>query len=70
MTREACGSTVANNLAEGWTRATGVEALVFYANWAALGRSAGPICNQQMLDERRPDTARFNVRFCGGGCAI
>jgi len=33
------------------------------ANWAELGRKAGPIRNQQMLDEGKPNLV---VAFPGG----
>lgn len=40
---------------------TGLE--VFPANWEEHGRAAGPIRNQQMLDEGRPDVV---IAFPGG----
>src|SRR3972149_6405940 len=33
----------------------GIKVLPFPANWAKYGRAAGPIRNQQMLDEGQPD---------------
>lgn len=33
----------------------GFEVLPFPAQWARYGRAAGPIRNQQMLDEGKPD---------------
>ncbi len=38
-----------------WAEARGVPVLAFHADWAGLGRKAGPIRNQRMLDEGRPD---------------
>ena len=35
--------------------ALGIEKLVFPANWDKYKRAAGPIRNQQMLDEGHPD---------------
>lgn len=40
-----------------------IPLLAFPANWDAHGRSAGPIRNQQMLDEGKPDLV---VAFPGG----
>lgn len=41
----------------------GVAPTVYKANWAEHGRAAGPIRNQQMLDEFKPDAV---VAFPGG----
>ncbi|MBW6397027.1 DUF2493 domain-containing protein [Roseomonas sp. HJA6] len=38
-----------------WAAAHGVPMLAFHADWESLGRKAGPIRNQRMLDEGRPD---------------
>jgi len=35
--------------------ALGVPVTVFKADWATHGKAAGPIRNQQMLDEGKPD---------------
>ena len=40
-----------------------VPMFVFPANWEKYGRAAGPIRNQQMLDEGKPDVV---VAFAGG----
>src|SRR5689334_23019946 len=49
----------ADSLAAKWSEDTGLaacgEVLAFPADWEKHGRSAGPIRNQQMLDEGRPD---------------
>ena len=45
----------ADSFAGEWADLNGVEHLRFPADWDNLGRAAGPIRNQQMLDEGRPD---------------
>jgi hypothetical protein len=45
----------ADTLGGEWGEARGVPVLVFPADWEGLGRAAGPIRNQRMLDEGRPD---------------
>ena len=49
-------------LAEQWAYSRGVKVLEFPASWAQYGKSAGPIRNRQMLDEK-PDIV---VAFPGG----
>ena len=41
-------------MAEDWAKVRGIECVVFHADRAKYGRAAGPIRNQQMLDEGRP----------------
>lgn len=53
----------ADRLAWRWAVANGVPVEKFPANWRRDGRAAGPIRNQQMLDEGRPDIV---VAFPGG----
>lgn len=53
----------ADKLADDWAKAAGVERLPFPADWAGLGKRAGPVRNQQMLDEGAPDAV---VAFPGG----
>lgn len=53
----------ADSLGGEWARARDVAELPFPADWSGLGRKAGPIRNQQMLDEGKPDGA---VAFPGG----
>ena len=48
------GARGADTMAEDWAKARGIECVVFHADWAKYGRAAGPIHNQQMLDEGRP----------------
>ena len=58
------GALGADTLAERWAKAQAVECVVFHADWDKYGRAAGPIRNQQMLDEGRPTLL---VAFPGGG---
>ena len=53
----------ADRIAGYWARRLGVDDLKFRADWDAHGRRAGPIRNQRMLDEGRPDLV---VAFPGG----
>jgi hypothetical protein len=57
------GAVGADHLARRWAESNGVELLTFQADWAAHGRAAGPLRNQRMLDEGRPDGV---VAFPGG----
>lgn len=53
----------ADILAGEWAEFNGIPTMMFPANWTAFGRSAGPIRNEQMLKEGRPDLV---VAFPGG----
>jgi len=53
----------ADTLAESWAALFGVGLVRFPADWARHGKAAGPIRNQQMLDEGKPDLV---VAFPGG----
>jgi hypothetical protein len=53
----------ADGLAARWARARGVPQEPYPPNWRRYGLAAGPIRNQQMLDEGRPDLV---VAFPGG----
>lgn len=53
----------ADELAKKWARLRGVGDAPFPANWAKHGRAAGPLRNQQMIDEGVPDLV---VAFPGG----
>jgi hypothetical protein len=57
------GARGADFLAGEWAKARGVPCTVFYAKWDTYGKRAGPIRNQQMLDEFKPD---LTVAFPGG----
>ena len=53
----------ADYFADAWARDRGVEPMPFPAEWARYGNAAGPIRNQQMLDEGHPALV---VAFPGG----
>lgn len=53
----------ADYLAWCWALDHGVKTKTYLAKWRELGRAAGPIRNQQMLDEGKPDLV---VAFPGG----
>lgn len=53
----------ADQLARDWAILRGVPVLAFPADWKTHGKAAGPIRNQQMLNEGRPD---YVVAFPGG----
>lgn len=57
------GATGADALADTWAASRGIRSRRFAAYWASEGSAAGPLCNQRMLDEGRPDLA---VGFPGG----
>lgn len=47
--------TGADALADRWCDAFGVRKRIYPANWTKYGKAAGPIRNQRMLDEGKPD---------------
>jgi hypothetical protein len=53
----------ADTLGLEWAKARGIEVARFPADWEKHRRAAGPIRNQQMLDEGRPDLV---IAFPGG----
>lgn len=53
----------ADMLAQSWADKRGVCCLQFPANWDYSGKAAGPIRNQKMLYEGKPD---FVIAFPGG----
>lgn len=57
------GARGADHLASRWSYENDIPTVRFFADWIAHGRRAGPIRNQQMLDEGRPDLV---VAFPGG----
>lgn len=57
------GAPGADTLAEEWADVYGVRKRVFLADWNTHGRAAGPIRNQRMIDEGKPDLV---VAFPGG----
>lgn len=56
-------ATGADSLADRWARQQLIAQTRFAADWDAHGKAAGPIRNQQMLDEGRPDLV---IAFPGG----
>lgn len=57
------GAVGVDACASEWAHHRGFENLTFHADWKKHGRAAGPIRNQQMLDEGKPDLV---VAFPGG----
>ncbi|MGN6147079.1 DUF2493 domain-containing protein [Rhizobium sp.] len=57
------GATGADTLAEEWADVWGVRKRVFMADWKKHGKAAGPIRNQKMLEDGKPDI----VLAFGGG---
>jgi predicted polyphosphate/ATP-dependent NAD kinase len=46
-----------------WAKSEDVKAIEFLADWKKHGRAAGPIRNQRMIDEGKPDLV---IAFPGG----
>jgi predicted Rossmann-fold nucleotide-binding protein len=57
------GARGADTLAGNWASARGIPTLVYHADWEKYGRRAGPLRNEQMLKEGKPDLV---VAFPGG----
>lgn len=57
------GANGADRLAGDWASLRGIPVRVFHADWRTHGKAAGPIRNQKMLDESKPDLV---VAFPGG----
>jgi hypothetical protein len=57
------GAEGADLLADGWAVHNWVEIEEYLADWDTYGRAAGPIRNQRMLDEGKPDLV---IAFPGG----
>lgn len=57
------GAMGADTLARWWARKNGVYCVTVEADWLTHGKAAGPIRNQRMLDEQKPD---YVVAFPGG----
>lgn len=53
----------ADRIAGFWARKNGVDNLKFRADWKGHGRAAGPIRNQKMLTDGKPDLV---IAFPGG----
>jgi hypothetical protein len=59
----AGGARGADTMAAEWATARSIPCLVYMADWDGLGPTAGPIRNQRMLDEGKPDLV---MAFPGG----
>jgi hypothetical protein len=57
------GASGADSLAVDWAWKRGIPAKIFIPDWAAHGLAAGPLRNQRMLDEFKPDAV---IAFPGG----
>lgn len=57
------GAAGADTIAERWAFANNVEHKKYPADWKRFGKAAGPIRNQTMLLDFRPDAV---VAFAGG----
>jgi hypothetical protein len=57
------GANGADEMARRWAARNGVPCRIFEADWNQHGKAAGPIRNQQMLDEGIPDVV---IAFPGG----
>lgn len=57
------GAKGADALAHAWAVKFGIEVITFTADWDIDGKRAGPLRNQRMIDEGRPDGV---VAFPGG----
>lgn len=57
------GATGADAISKVWAAGRRVAIKIYRADWQKHGKSAGPIRNQRMLDEGKPDLV---VAFFGG----
>ena len=57
------GAEGADRLARRWAYAAGIGVDTYKADWDLHGRAAGPIRNQRMIDEGKPDLV---IAFPGG----
>lgn len=57
------GASGADMLAKGWSKSLNFKCEEYPADWKTHGKAAGPIRNQKMLDEGKPDLV---VAFPGG----
>lgn len=57
------GASGADSIADDYSVVNWCDVQVFPADWKTHGRAAGPIRNQQMIDEGKPDLV---VAFPGG----
>lgn len=57
------GAAGADDLASDWADSRLVRTRAFIADWEAHGKAAGPMRNQRMIDEGKPDLV---IAFPGG----
>lgn len=57
------GASGADALAARWAKKRGITVLTFMAAWHRHGKAAGPLRNQQMIEEGKPDLV---IAFPGG----
>lgn len=57
------GARGADNLAYTWAQLHGIQTETYEADWKTHGRKAGPLRNQRMIDEGKPDLV---IAFGGG----
>ena len=57
------GARGADEGAAQWAKSEGLKAIEFPADWKKHGKAGGPIRNQRMIDEGKPDLV---VAFHGG----
>jgi len=57
------GATGADRIARFWAHHNGCGILTFKADWERHGLAAGPVRNQQMIEEGKPDLV---IAFPGG----
>lgn len=57
------GATGADYCAAHWAAKAGIPVETYPADWKTHGKAAGPIRNQQMIDEGKPDVV---IAFPGG----
>ena len=62
------GATGADSIAHKFAKLNEYPVKVFQAEWSKYGRAAGPIRNQKMLDEGKPDLvlAFFKEKYSAG----
>lgn len=56
-------ATGADSEAQNWAEMMGIKQAPYRADWRLYGRAAGPMRNQRMLDEGKPDMV---IAFPGG----
>lgn len=59
----AGGARGADNLAADWAGMRSIPKLIYNANWDRNGRAAGPLRNEHMLKDGKPDLV---IAFPGG----